>query len=46
VGAFCDCPSGSVIVANDACLINFLLFKLLINFKISWSLKAEPFMTI
>ena len=26
-----------VIDAKDACIINFLLFKLLINFKISWS---------
>ena len=32
-------------LANEACEINFLLFKLLINFKISWSLNAVPSIT-
>ena len=32
-------------LANEAWEISFLLFKLLINFKISWSLNAEPWIT-
>ena len=28
--------------ASEACFINFLFFKLLINFNISWSLDALP----
>ena len=33
------------IFASEACLINFLFFKLLINFNISWSLDALPSIT-
>ena len=33
-------------LAKDACEISFLLFKLLINLRMSWSLNADPSITI